>query len=97
MSQRLELEPTNPGYINDTAVMLQYHFRSDENLARALSMYEQAVKLATEPTRMHKKASAVRQTGGIDSDSASKIWSDNGAFFFDAVPRLALATIFAST
>jgi tetratricopeptide (TPR) repeat protein len=40
----LALEPENPGYLNDTAVMLHYYLQRD--LDRARSMYEQAAEAA---------------------------------------------------
>lgn len=40
----LELEPDNAGYLNDTAVMLQYHLNRD--LDRAAEMYARAAELA---------------------------------------------------
>lgn len=39
-SKALELEPENPAYINDTAVMLHYYL--DRDLERAKEMYKQA-------------------------------------------------------
>lgn len=41
----LELEPKNPNYLNDTAVMLHYYFLRD--LERAKSMYAQGFQEAT--------------------------------------------------
>lgn len=40
----LELEPDNPNYLNDTAVMLHYYFKRDYEAA--LAMYERAAKAA---------------------------------------------------
>jgi tetratricopeptide (TPR) repeat protein len=45
-SKTLELEPNNPNYLNDTAVMLHYYFKRDYE--RALAMYEKAAKAAEE-------------------------------------------------
>ncbi len=42
----LELEPDSPQILNDTAVILQYHLTTPENLARAKAMYERAVAVA---------------------------------------------------
>jgi tetratricopeptide (TPR) repeat protein len=42
----LELEPENPNYLNDTAVMLHYYL--DRELDRALAMYEKAARRADE-------------------------------------------------
>jgi len=42
----LELEPDNPNYLNDTAVMFHYYFKSDYE--KALAMYEKAEKAADE-------------------------------------------------
>ena len=40
----LEMEPDNPGFLNDTAVML--HYNLDRDLDRALAMYKQATARA---------------------------------------------------
>lgn len=40
----LELEPENPNYLNDTAVMLHYYFKRDYEAA--LAMYERAARAA---------------------------------------------------
>jgi tetratricopeptide (TPR) repeat protein len=45
-SQTLELEPGNPNYLNDTAVMLHYYLKRDYD--KALAMYEKAAKRAEE-------------------------------------------------
>ena len=44
--QALALEPENPNYLNDTALMLQYYLRRD--LSRATSMYRKAIRCAEE-------------------------------------------------
>jgi len=43
-SRALELDPKNPIYLNDTAVVLHYNLQRD--LDRALAMYEEALRLA---------------------------------------------------
>ena len=45
-SQTLEIEPGNPNYLNDTAVMLHYYLKRDYD--KALAMYEKAAKRAEE-------------------------------------------------
>lgn len=41
-----EKEPGSPQLLNDTAVILQYHLPSPENLRKARQMYERALQLA---------------------------------------------------
>jgi tetratricopeptide (TPR) repeat protein len=45
-TKALELEPDNPGYLNDTAVMLHYYLKRDFEQAKAL--YEKASRRAEE-------------------------------------------------
>jgi tetratricopeptide (TPR) repeat protein len=45
-SQTLEIEPGNPNYLNDTAVMLHYYLHRDYD--KALAMYEKAAVRAEE-------------------------------------------------
>lgn len=42
----LEKEPDSPQLLNDTAVILQYHLKSPENLQKARGMYQRVVTLA---------------------------------------------------
>jgi tetratricopeptide (TPR) repeat protein len=42
----LKKEPDSPQLLNDCAVILQYHLKSADNLAKATSMYERAIQLA---------------------------------------------------
>lgn len=42
----LEKEPDSPQLLNDTAVILHYHLKTPDDLAKARGMYERAVKLA---------------------------------------------------
>lgn len=61
-SRALELEPENPIYLNDTAVIL--HYCLDRELERALAMYERATELATAQLKRTDLASGAR--GGIE-------------------------------
>jgi Tfp pilus assembly protein PilF len=45
-SKTLELQPNNPNYLNDTAVMLHYYLKRDYD--KALAMYQKAAKSADE-------------------------------------------------
>lgn len=42
----LKKEPDSPQLLNDCAVILHYHLKSAENLAKARTMYERAIQLA---------------------------------------------------
>lgn len=55
----LELEPENPNYLNDTAVMFHYYLERDYD--KALSMYERAAVLADQLLARKDLASDVRE------------------------------------
>jgi tetratricopeptide (TPR) repeat protein len=57
----IEKEPTSAQLWNDAAVVLQYHLRSAENLARAKTMYERAITLAEQVLADGKATSSQRQ------------------------------------
>ncbi|MFM1873622.1 MAG: hypothetical protein RL398_3044 [Planctomycetota bacterium] len=56
----LEKEPESPQLWNDAAVILQYHLRGDENLAKAKQMYGRAIELAGK-VAANPKASAIER------------------------------------
>lgn len=55
----LELEPENPNYLNDTAVMFHYYLQRDYD--KALSMYERAAVLADQMLARKDLPSDVRE------------------------------------
>jgi len=66
----LEKEPDSPQLLNDTAVILQHHLPSADNLAKARGMYERAIALADKQLNDPSLAGDLRQRSSKARDDA---------------------------